>query len=226
MSAVPFAALCRTEEGISTTRSVAPGATACTCSRSPASSPVASHGEAEPPRLVTTSIRAAGSRNVLSKLAKSRRISVGPAFGGGTGATTVTVSPRPSIPLSNNGWMPYATRYCCGEKQGPAWQYKGAPDLATVGALGEPDEDPQALISKDAIETRTRGRMRPLLRRVDRCTVTSHRTWMLFRSLCDGSRVRGRRSPRARLERSRPGASMAQAVCWRKRSARSRSPSR
>ena len=128
-------ALARTEEGISTTRSVAPGATACTCSRSPASSPVASHGEAEPPRLVTTSIRAAGSRNVRSKLARSRRISVGPAFGGGTGATTVTVSPRPSIPLSSNGWMPYATRYCCGEKQGPSWQYKGAPDgAATVDA--------------------------------------------------------------------------------------------
>ena len=135
MSAVPFAALWPQEEGISTTRSVAPGATACTCSRSPASSPVASHGEAEPPRLVTTSIRAAGSRNVRSKLAKSRRISVGPAFGGGTGATTVTVSPRPSIPLSSNGWMPYATRYCCGEKQGPSWQYKGAPDgAATVDA--------------------------------------------------------------------------------------------
>ena len=60
---------------------------------------------------------------------------MGPAFGGGTGATTVTVSPRPSIPLSSNGWMPYASRYCCGEKQGPPWQDKGVPDgAATVGA--------------------------------------------------------------------------------------------
>ena len=29
-------------------------------------------------------------------------------------ATSVTVSPRPSIPRSSNGWMPYATRNCCG----------------------------------------------------------------------------------------------------------------
>gem|GEM_PF-5414693 len=32
------------------------------------------------------------------------------ALGGGAGSRTVTVSPRPSIPLSSKGWMPYATR--------------------------------------------------------------------------------------------------------------------
>ena len=54
--------------------------------------------------------------------------------------------------------------------------YLNAAAAGLVGAvvLGEPDEDPHALISKDAIETMTRGRMRPMLRQVDRCTVTSH----------------------------------------------------
>jgi len=46
-------------------------------------------------------------------------------------------------------------------RQGSPWQYKVPPTLATVGALGE---DPQALISKDAIDTRTRGPTRPLVR--------------------------------------------------------------
>lgn len=49
-----------------------------------------------------------------------------------------------------------------------------AAGLVDAVVLGEPDEDPQALISKDAIETTTRGRMRRLLRLVDRCTVASH----------------------------------------------------
>ena len=36
------------------------------------------------------------------------------APGGGATATTVTVSPRPSIPLSSKGWMPYSTRNRAG----------------------------------------------------------------------------------------------------------------
>ena len=32
----------------------------------------------------------------------------------GATATTVTVSPRPSIPLSSKGWMPYSTRNRAG----------------------------------------------------------------------------------------------------------------
>jgi hypothetical protein len=35
-------------------------------------------------------------------------------WGSEGGARTVTVSPRPSIPLSSKGWMPYATRNWCG----------------------------------------------------------------------------------------------------------------
>jgi hypothetical protein len=54
--------------------------------------------------------------------------------------------------------------------------YLNAAAAGLVGAvvLGEPDEDPQALISKDAIDTTTRGRIRPLLQLVDRRAVTSH----------------------------------------------------
>ena len=52
--------------------------------------------------MVTTWIRAAGSRNMLSNASRSWRISVPPwpagALGDGAAATTVTVSPRPSIP--------------------------------------------------------------------------------------------------------------------------------
>ena len=66
MSAVAFAALWLQDEGNRTTRRVAAGATACRISKSPGSSPSARHGEAEPARLVTTSIRAADNPNTLS----------------------------------------------------------------------------------------------------------------------------------------------------------------
>jgi len=54
--------------------------------------------------------------------------------------------------------------------------YLNAAAAGLLGAvvLGELDEDPHALISKDAIETRAIGRVRPLLRLVDRCAVTCH----------------------------------------------------
>jgi hypothetical protein len=55
-----------------------------------------------------------------------------------------------------------------------AYLNAAAAGLVDAVVLGELDEDPQALISKDAIETTTRGRMRRLLRLVDRWTVTSH----------------------------------------------------
>jgi hypothetical protein len=45
--------------------------------------------------------------------------------------------------------------------------------LLDAVALWGLDEDPQALMRKDAIETTTRGRTRPLLRLVDRSGVTS-----------------------------------------------------
>ena len=92
---------------------VASGATACTISVSPTSSPLASHGETEPAMAVRTWIRAAGSPNRLSKSARSWRMSV--TVGGDAGvaaaySTSTTVWPRPSIPASSSGWMPYATR--------------------------------------------------------------------------------------------------------------------
>jgi hypothetical protein len=50
--------------------------------------------------------------------------------------------------------------------------YSNAAATGLLGAvvLGEPDEDPQALISKDAIETTARGRVTPVLREVSRGT--------------------------------------------------------
>ena len=85
MSAVAFAALSRTLAGSKTTRRVAAGATVCTTWRSWTSSADACQGEAEPARVVTTWIRAAGSRNMRSNAAMSLRMSVvnGPAPGGG-----------------------------------------------------------------------------------------------------------------------------------------------
>ena len=119
--AVAFAALSRALEGNRTTRRAAAGATVCTISVSWTSSSAACHGEPAPASVVTTWIRAAGSRNVPSKAVRSWRISLaGVTPGGGAavellagapraGATarTVTVSPRPSIPLSGEGWMPF-----------------------------------------------------------------------------------------------------------------------
>ena len=52
-----------------------------------------------------------------------------------------------------------------------AYLNAAAAGLLDAVVLGEPDEDPQALISNDAIDTRTRGRIKPVLRLVDRCTV-------------------------------------------------------
>ena len=49
-----------------------------------------------------------------------------------------------------------------------------AAGLLDALVLGELDEDPQALISKHAVETTARGRMRPLLQLADRSTVRSH----------------------------------------------------
>lgn len=55
-----------------------------------------------------------------------------------------------------------------------AYWSAAAAGLSDAVVLGEPDEDPQALITKDAIETTTAGRMRPVLRLADRCAVRSH----------------------------------------------------
>ena len=54
--------------------------------------------------------------------------------------------------------------------------YLNAAAAGPSGALvvGELDEDPQAPISKDAFETTTSGRKRPVLRLVDRCAMTCH----------------------------------------------------
>ena len=149
MSAVAFAALSRTLEGSRTTRRVAAGATVCTISKSETSSGVACHGEAAPARAVTTWIRAAGSPNSLSKASRSWRISVaaggsllpGDVLGDGTGETTVTVSPRPSIPRSSKGWTPYATRYWCRPRQGarPPPGAGGTPGRAGRQLLTVPD---------------------------------------------------------------------------------------
>ena len=128
-SAVAFAALARVLAGSRTTRREAAGATTCTISMSWTSSPDACQGKDAPARLVTAWIFGAGSRNSLSNAARSCRMSVAvgtapgggaPAPGGGPlkagvpgdwrGASTVTVSPRPSIPRSSKGWMPYAVR--------------------------------------------------------------------------------------------------------------------
>jgi hypothetical protein len=81
--------------------------------------------------VVTTRISAAGSPKMLSNAFRSWRISVlaegacpgdGVTPGGGVtgaaedeaGSRTVTVSPRPSVPLLSRGWMPYATWNTCG----------------------------------------------------------------------------------------------------------------
>ena len=120
MSAVAVAAFLKRlgPGGSRTTRRVAAGATVCTISVSPISSSPACQGAAAPARVVTIWIRAAGSPNMLLSAFRSWRISVpaGPCevLGDVAGARIVTVSPRPSIPLSSKGWMPYATRNWCG----------------------------------------------------------------------------------------------------------------
>jgi hypothetical protein len=55
-----------------------------------------------------------------------------------------------------------------------AYLNAAAAGLSDAFVLGELDENPQALIAKDAIETTISGRMRLWPRLVDRCTVTSH----------------------------------------------------
>jgi len=56
--------------------------------------------------------------------------------------------------------------------------YSNAAAAGLLDALalvpGEPDEDPQAVISNDATQTTARGRTRPLLGLVDGSGVTSH----------------------------------------------------
>jgi len=54
-----------------------------------------------------------------------------------------------------------------------AYLKAAAVGLFDAVVLGVLDEDPHALISKDAIETTSRGRIRPVFWRVDRCLVRS-----------------------------------------------------
>jgi hypothetical protein len=87
----------------------APGATAWTISVSKTSSPLASHGDADGARLDTTRIRAAGRWNNVSNSARSRRMSlVGSGNCGSASSGSTTVSPRPVVPCSSSGKMPYA----------------------------------------------------------------------------------------------------------------------
>ena len=133
-------------DGIRTSRMAASGASACTISVSSASSVDASQGDAACARVFTTCTRAAGRPNLLSNSARSCRMSLeagtwppvaapdAPVACGGNSSSTM-VCPRPVIPRSSSGWMPYATRSCRGVSHVAGWEARqsvGRPDGAVA----------------------------------------------------------------------------------------------